>query len=144
MGDVEEQQSSSGIIVSTGLGSTGWLKSILAGAAGVANNILNGRISLKPAGRFEWSSDYLYFSVREPLPSKTTGASLVFGTITRGEPFQVLSQMPENGVIFSDGIEADFLSFNSGVMARIEVAEKKGRLVIWLLDFQLRYFKAYG
>lgn len=79
---------------------------------------------------FEWSSDYLYFSVREPFPSKTTGASLVFGTITRGEPLQVLSQMPENGVIFSDGIEADFLSFNSGVMARIQVAEEKGRLVL--------------
>ena len=30
-----EQQSSSGIIVSTGLGSTGWLKSVLAGAAGI-------------------------------------------------------------------------------------------------------------
>jgi NAD kinase len=130
LGDIEEQQSSSGIIVSTGLGSTGWLKSILAGASGVTNNIMNGRISLKPAGRFEWSSDYLYFSVREPFPSKTTGASLVFGTITRGEPLQVLSQMPENGVIFSDGLEADFLSFNSGVMARIQVAEKKGRLVL--------------
>jgi hypothetical protein len=38
--------------------------------------------------------------------------------------------MPENGVIFSDGLEADYLSFNSGVEARIEVAEKKGRLVI--------------
>ena len=108
LGDVQEEQSSSGIIVSTG-----WLKSVLAGASGVTNNILNGRISLKPAGRFEWSSDYLYFSVREPFPSKTTGASLVFGTITRGEPLQVLSQMPENGVIFSDGIEADVLSFNS-------------------------------
>lgn len=130
LGDLEEQQSSSGIIVSTGLGSTGWLKSILAGASEVANHLLNRRISLKPTGRFEWSSDYLYFSVREPFPSKTTGASLVFGTITRREPLQVLSQMPENGVIFSDGIEADFLSFNSGVMARIEVAEKKGRLVL--------------
>lgn len=130
LGDVEEQQSSSGIIVSTGLGSTGWLKSVLAGASGVANNFLKGKVSLKPAGRFEWSSNYLCFSVREPFPSKTTGVSLVFGTISNSKPLQVLSQMPENGVIFSDGIEADFLSFNSGVMARVEVAEKKGRLVV--------------
>lgn len=33
----KEQQSSSGIIVSTGLGSTGWLRSIVAGANGVTN-----------------------------------------------------------------------------------------------------------
>ncbi len=34
-------------------------------------------------------------------------------------------------VIYSDGIEADFLSFNSGVIARIEVAEKEG----WLFNY---------
>lgn len=45
LGDIEEQQSSSGIIVSTG-----WLKSVLAGASGVANNFLKGKVSLKPAG----------------------------------------------------------------------------------------------
>ncbi len=130
LGDIQEQQSSSGIIVSTGLGSTGWLKSVLAGASGVANNFLKGKVSLKPASQFEWSSNYLCFSVREPFPSKTTGVSLVFGTITKSQPLLVLSQMPENGVIFSDGIEVDYLSFNSGVKAWIEVAEKKGKLVI--------------
>ena len=38
--------------------------------------------------------------------------------------------MPEHGVIFSDGIEADFLEFNSGTHAVIKVAEKKGMLVV--------------
>jgi len=38
--------------------------------------------------------------------------------------------MPENGVIFSDGIEHDYLQFNSGIEATITVAEKKGYLVI--------------
>lgn len=38
--------------------------------------------------------------------------------------------MPENGVIFSDGIENDFLEFNSGVRAEITVADKKGILVV--------------
>jgi hypothetical protein len=37
--------------------------------------------------------------------------------------------MPERGVIFSDGIEADFLEFNSGSKATISVAERQGRLV---------------
>jgi NAD kinase len=147
LGDIEEQQSSSGIIVSTGLGSTGWLKSVLAGASGVAKNFLNEPANgfwresdlpgatgvannFKPPKQLQWGSNYLCFSVREPFPSKTTEASLVFGMISNSKPLQILSQMPENGVIFSDGIEADFLSFNSGVMARIEVAEKKGRLVV--------------
>ena len=39
IGGLEENQSSSGIIVSTGLGSSGWLKSIIAGARGVAGFI---------------------------------------------------------------------------------------------------------
>jgi hypothetical protein len=38
--------------------------------------------------------------------------------------------MPENGVIFSDGIEADYLEFNSGTRAVVTVADKKGRLVV--------------
>jgi hypothetical protein len=37
--------------------------------------------------------------------------------------------MPERGVIFSDGIEEDYLEFNSGTRAEITLAEKKGRLV---------------
>ena len=49
--------------------------------------------------------------------------------MTAHEPLRLRSQMAENGVIFSDGIEADFLEFNSGAEARIAVAERKGRLV---------------
>jgi NAD kinase len=130
LGNVQEEQSSSGIIISTGLGSTGWLKSILAGTSGIANQFIKSKISLEIPKRLDWSSDYLCFSVREPFPSKTTGATLVFGMITTVKPLRVLSQMPENGIIFSDGIEADYLSFNAGISARIEVAEKKGKLVI--------------
>jgi hypothetical protein len=37
--------------------------------------------------------------------------------------------MPENGVTFSDGIEADFLDFNSGITATIGVADRVGQLV---------------
>jgi hypothetical protein len=38
--------------------------------------------------------------------------------------------MPENGVIFSDGIEADRLEFNSGTEVKITVAERRGRLIV--------------
>jgi hypothetical protein len=47
---------------------------------------------------------------------------IVFGKVTKGCPLKILSQMPENGVIFSDGIESDYLQFNSGVEATITIA----------------------
>ena len=37
--------------------------------------------------------------------------------------------MPHNGVIFSDGVESDFLAFESGRVARIAVAERKVHLL---------------
>lgn len=123
----EENQSSSGIIVSTGLGSTGWLKSVIAGARGIAENIAGREISGDVSAP-KWDSDYLYYSVREPFPSNTTGTNLIFGKIT--DSLQITSQMPENGVIFSDGIEQDFLQFNSGIEAKISVAAKKGYLIV--------------
>jgi hypothetical protein len=38
--------------------------------------------------------------------------------------------MPEQGVIFSDGVESDYLSFNSGTIARIGIAEKKVNIIV--------------
>ena len=130
IGDQHEHQSSSGIIVSTGLGSTGWLKSILVGAANIVNGISDNKIKIQQEKKLEWNIDYLYFSVREPFPSRTSKADIVFGKVTKGCPLKILSQMPENGVIFSDGIENDYLQFNSGIGATITVAEKKGYLVV--------------
>ena len=37
--------------------------------------------------------------------------------------------MLENRVIFSDGIETDFLRFNSGTQATVGISAKKGYLV---------------
>lgn len=129
-GNKLEQQSSSGIIVSTGLGSTGWFKSILAGASGVASTCFKQQIELKQSEQFKWNSEFLYYTVREPYPSKWTSASLVFGKIDSKNSFKVVSQMPENGVIFSDGVESDFLEFNSGAEAIVQIADKKGLLVV--------------
>lgn len=130
IGDRKENQSSSGIIVSTGLGSTGWLKSVLAGAAGIAGAATHQSIRIEEMGRFPWNAEYLCFSVREPFPSGTTGTSIVYGRINRNKPMNLESHMAGNGVIFSDGIENDFLEFNSGMRATIQLADKCGHLIV--------------
>jgi hypothetical protein len=119
----------SGIIVSTGLGATGWLKSVLAGAFVIVNSLSETRAALQ-LQKPPWDADYLYFSVREPFPSRTNGVSLAFGRITNAQPLKILSKMAEGGVIFSDGVEQDFISFCSGLEATITVSEKTGRLVV--------------
>jgi NAD kinase len=127
-GKEEEQHSSSGIIVSTGLGSTGWFRSLMAGAAAIASSLSGQQV--KTAAPFKRDADYLYFTVREPFPSTTSQAGLVIGKVTAGEPLTVVSLMSESGVIFSDGIESDYLEFNAGTRAVIAPAAKKGRLVV--------------
>ncbi|WP_272670558.1 MULTISPECIES: sugar kinase [unclassified Providencia] len=120
----QEFQSSSGIIISTGLGSTGWFQSILAGAQAIMG------VSTHPLAKgFGWGESKLQFSVREPFLSKTTGTKWVFGTIEPSSPLVVESLMPDNGVIFSDGIEDDFLQFNSGCIVTVKIADTQGLLV---------------
>jgi NAD kinase len=137
-GEASETQSSSGVIVSTGLGSTGWLKSLLTGAAAISESAASAlgqkaedarRFRPEVRTEFAWDANYLFYTVREPFPTNTTGASLVFGSITTQIPLILESHMAENGVIFSDGIEKDFLEFNSGTQAVIGIAERKGALV---------------
>jgi len=128
--DRSEFQSSSGIIVSTGLGRTGWFRSIVAGANGIAWGIRGKQPKSVGPPKLEWDADELFYSVREPWPSKTSGASMVFGKIDPHHPLVIESRMPEHGVIFSDGIEADYLRFNSGTKATIGLSPKKGKLVI--------------
>ncbi len=125
-----EQQSSSGIIISTGLGSTGWLKSLLAGATAIAGSLGQRHLTVKKRRPVAWDADFLYYTVREPFPSQTSAATMVFGKINGRQSLSIHSLMPEHGVIFSDGIEADFLGFNSGTTATISLAARKGRLVV--------------
>lgn len=132
-----ENHSSSGVIVSTGLGSTGWLRSIVAGATGIAAQVTAlGKSGAPPAARpapatlrLPWDAPELIFSVREPWPSKATAATITCGRVTGKTPLLLQSQMPEHGVIFSDGIELDFLDFNAGTTATIVPADKQGCLV---------------
>ena len=128
-GKRKEVHSSSGVIVSTGLGSTGWMKSIVAGSIGIAAGVQHQKSDFDYSP-MAWNTDTLNFAVREPFPSKASGARLVFGEINATKPLALSSLMPENGVIFSDGIEADYLDFNSGAKAVITIAEREGRLIV--------------
>jgi NAD kinase len=125
-----ERHSSSGIIVSTGAGSTGWLSSMFNMAAGIVR-FLGGEGGLpgEPV-RLNWEDERLVFVVREPFASKVSQAGIVAGVITAEDELVLESRTPENGVIFSDGIEADYVSFNSGAVARVGVAGKKTVLVV--------------
>lgn len=129
-GDRDEQQSSSGLIVSTGAGSSGWYRSVLAGAAGVAAGLGGPPAYWKDEYRFSRTANELRFCVREPFTSKVSSAEIVFGRIGPGESLTIVSQMPAGGVIFSDGIESDFLTFDAGRTATVQVAERKVNLLV--------------
>jgi hypothetical protein len=128
-GDRTEVQSSSGIIVSTGLGSTAWMRSVVTGSTAIADALRGKRHDLEYRP-LPWDTDHLQFMVREPFPSIASQAELVYGAIGRDEVLSLRSLMPENGVIFSDGIESDFLEFNSGTEALVSVADRQGRLIV--------------
>jgi len=127
-----EPQSSSGVIVSTGAGTTGWMSSVFNMAYGVAK-LARGKDSsdVKPSGlKMKWEDPRLLFVVREPFISRHSQASIVAGLLSPGQNLSLESLMPSGGVIFSDGIEADFLEFNSGAIATVRAAEKKAQLVV--------------
>lgn len=122
-----EAQSSSGILVSTGAGSTGWMSSVFNMAAGVtafAGGQRAGSI------QFAWEDPRLLFAVREPFVSRHSAASIVAGWIEDGQDLVIESRMPSGGVIFSDGIEQDYLEFNAGAIGRARRAKQRAMLVV--------------
>ncbi|EPG73152.1 NAD(+)/NADH kinase domain protein [Leptospira fainei serovar Hurstbridge str. BUT 6] len=123
-----ERQISSGIIVSTPAGSTGWMSSLFNMASGIS--AFAGNKKVKVPERIPWQERKLMFMVREPFRSKWSGADLVAGIIQQGQDIILESHMPENGTIFSDGMESDFLEFNSGATAKIRIAEKVTELIM--------------
>lgn len=123
--DKNELHSSSGIIVSTKAGSTGWLSSIFNMAYGVVGMFDNNLIIKQPTLREE----ELLFAVREPFKSIRTQTDLIAGVISN-TALTVESLMPNNGIIFSDGIQKDFLEFNSGSIATITISKESAKIVI--------------
>ena len=121
-----EEHSSSGLIVATSAGSTGWLSSIFNMAYGVARMFEK---DLKPK-RPKYRDDELLFAVREPFQSVKTQIGVVAGVIRRNDRLVIESLMPKGGVIFSDGVESDFLHFNSGSIATIGIAKETAKIVL--------------
>lgn len=124
----EERHSSSGVVISTPAGSTGWISSLFNMAKGIAG-FKGFQTAIDPT-RLEWDERRLIFIVREPFRSKWSGADLVAGEISGQSNIILESHMAESGVIFSDGMESDFLEFNSGATATIALADKITRLVV--------------
>jgi hypothetical protein len=114
-GAQHERHSSSGLIVATGTGATGWAKSISHDRRSAP--ALPGPLDAE-----------LAFLVREAWASVTTGDSLAGGRIAPGEALVVTSEMNEGGTVFGDGIEADRLDLPFGQTVEIGRAEQSMRL----------------
>ncbi len=111
-----ERHSSSGVIVCTGTGATGWAASV-------------GRERANPTNAPAPCASVLAFYVREAWPSGATGTAVTSGQIAADEQLQLVSEMNDGGVIFGDGIEDDRLSFHWGVRTTIGVAHTQLQLV---------------
>lgn len=122
-----ESHSSSGVIISTGAGSTGWLSSLFNQTNGIL--LYLGSKNIQPL-RIEWEERKLIFVVREPFISRHSTAQIVIGKLDQKLTLELESQMPVNGTVFSDGVESDRLDFNSGALASIGLAEEKANLVV--------------
>jgi NAD kinase len=115
VGGERERQSSSGVIVSTGTGATGWARSIMTATGHT--------VPFSPVDRA------LAFFVREPWPSVATGATINWGELDGDAPVRIVSQMNEGGVIFADGIEQDHLNFGWGTTVEVAVSSQTLNLV---------------
>ena len=109
-----ERQSSSGVVVGTGTGATGWCASISRQRADSPD---------LPAPE----EPALCWFVREAWPSPATGVALTCGRLAEGEEL-VLTSEGESAVVFADGVETDHLSLSWGQRVTIEVATRRLRL----------------
>jgi hypothetical protein len=55
---------------------------------------------------------------------------MVMGWIEKRAELVIASHMPSEGVIFSDGVESDFLEFTSGTIARFSVSKQAATLIV--------------
>lgn len=107
-GGEAERHSSSGLIVASGTGCTGWARSICR------------ERSCAPELPTPWERAAV-FLVREAFPSRATGTSITAGRVEE-ERLTLVSEM-DTGVIFADGIESDRLRFGWGQQVRVGCAD---------------------
>ncbi|MGC0329016.1 hypothetical protein RKD23_002006 [Streptomyces sp. SAI-170] len=114
-GGVVEAQASSGVLVGTGTGATGWLRSVWQERG--------ARMRL-PAP----TEDRLVWFVREAWPSPATGTSLVAGELPAAHRLRVTVES-ERLIAFGDGMESDALELTWGQSVSLQVCSEKLRLV---------------
>ncbi|MGH3737688.1 MAG: hypothetical protein ACRDT6_19060 [Micromonosporaceae bacterium] len=110
-----ERQSSSGIVIGTGTGATGWCASIA------------GERATPPALPAPGAATLCWF-VREAWPSPVTGTSLTGGVLAEGESLEVACES-ERLVAFADGLEADHLALTWGQRLTVRVSSRRLNLV---------------
>jgi NAD kinase len=110
-----ERHSSSGVIVGTGTGATGWCASIA--------HDRNAASLLPPVDAVD-----LCWFVREAWPSPATGTMLTAGILAAGGQLELTSE-GDRLVAFADGVEQDHLSLSWGQRITIGVAARRLRLV---------------
>jgi NAD kinase len=116
VGELCERQSSSGLLVATGTGQSGWCRSIRAER--------ESSLPVPPP-----TAPALTLFVREAWPSVDTGATLT-EAVVESTPVEVTSRMETGGTIFGDGIESDHLTLPWGARVTIGVAEQRLHLVV--------------
>ncbi|MFG2881486.1 hypothetical protein ACGFYV_04050 [Streptomyces sp. NPDC048297] len=114
-GGAVEAQASSGVLVGTGTGATGWLRSVWQERG--------SRLPLPSP-----TDDRLVWFVREAWPSPATGTSLVAGDLTASAALTVTVES-DRLIAFGDGIESDALQLTWGQTVRVGVCERRLRLV---------------
>ena len=112
-----ERQSSSGLIVATGTGATGWARSI--------HKSRNSPLTLPGPAELK-----LAYFVREAWPSGATGTEIAQGLVDEAHTLVINSEMDEQGVIFGDGIEADRLTFGYGQRVELRPASQTLNLLV--------------
>ncbi|MGW6704653.1 hypothetical protein ACWGDE_07150 [Streptomyces sp. NPDC054956] len=110
-----EAQASSGVLVGTGTGATGWLRSLW---------LERGSSAGLPAP----CERRLLWFVREAWPSPATGTTRVAGELGRGEGLQ-LTVESDRIVVFGDGMEGDALELTWGQSVRLGIADTSLHLV---------------
>ncbi|MFI1721044.1 hypothetical protein [Streptomyces sp. NPDC020489] len=114
-GGAVEAQASSGVLVGTGTGATGWVRSVW-----------QERGSGLPLPRP--TDDRLLWFVREAWPSPATGTSRVAGELPAGSALR-LTVESERLIAFGDGMESDALELTWGQTVRVGVSRERLRLV---------------